>query len=327
MASTTRRRQAVIRRRRLTAAGALIATAAGGTVLVTAPSGSPMSLGRTTAPAAPKVLQVEVGDRVLARIRRDRIVRAGRVDRALVTQVVEGTLPAEAMASRGRAAVRYRYRPAATVDRVMAADGQGVVQASREAVAASVPAPVFKQALRNNCESAALSILLATQGEQVSQQRLQAAFPTSGPLDPDDSGAARVWGDPDRGYVGRPDGGGVAGGFGVYPGPVEQTAARFGAQLTDLTGRQPSSVYDALLNGQAVMAWIGLSDGPYGSWRSPAGRSIDVNFGEHTVVLHGIREDGSLLVSNPLEGTREEWTKGQFQELWSRLGRRALATT
>ena len=53
------------------------------------------------------------------------------------------------------------------------------------------------------------------------------------------------------------------------------------------------------------MAWVGLSDGPYGRWRSPRGRTIQVNFGEHTVVLKGIRADGSIRVVNPLEGTRE----------------------
>ena len=327
MSRVERRRQAVIRRRRLTAATALVVVVAGGGLLVTAPFGRPMTGRPAKVASQPVVLRLEVGDRVLARVERDRLLRAGRLDRGLVAALVAEALPAEATASRRRATVRYRYRPSATVERVMAADGQGVVQASREAVAASVPAPVFQQALRNNCESAALSILLATQGDDVSQGRLQAAFPTSGPLDPDDSGATRVWGDPDRGYVGRPDGGGVAGGFGVYPGPVRRTAARFGAQLDDLTGRPPSAVYDALLEGRAVMAWIGLSAGPYATWRTPAGRSVSVNFGEHTVVLHGITEDGRIEVSNPLEGTREEWTKAEFTQLWERLGRRALVTT
>ena len=73
------------------------------------------------------------------------------------------------------------------------------------------------------------------------------------------------------------------------------------------------------------MVWVGLSAGPYGEWTSPRGRRIRVNFGEHTVVLHGIREDGSLLVSNPLEQTREVWDRGKFERMWELLGRRALA--
>lgn len=74
------------------------------------------------------------------------------------------------------------------------------------------------------------------------------------------------------------------------------------------------------------MAWIGLSDGPYGTWTTPSGRTARVNFGEHTVVLHGITEDGQLIVSNPLRGTRERWTQPDFERLYGRLGRRSLAT-
>lgn len=134
-----------------------------------------------------------------------------------------------------------------------------------------------------------------------------------------------MWGDPELGYVGRPDGGGVAGGFGIYPGPVRATAAKYGRKLHVLSSRSPRAVYDQIFDGHAVMVWIGLSDGPYGAWRSPQGRPVRVNFGEHTVVLHGVRADGGLLVSNPLQGTRETWTKRRFESMWERLGRRALA--
>ena len=72
------------------------------------------------------------------------------------------------------------------------------------------------------------------------------------------------------------------------------------------------------------MAWVGLSDGPYGEWRSPRGRNVRVNFGEHTVVLTGMRGDGRIRVVNPLEGTRELWTRQRFETMWARLGNRAL---
>ena len=50
-----------------------------------------------------------------------------------------------------------------------------------------------------------------------------------------------------------------------------------------------------------------------------------MNLGEHTVVLAGINRDGTIRVVNPLQGTVEQWTRGQFEQLWSRLGNRALA--
>lgn len=72
------------------------------------------------------------------------------------------------------------------------------------------------------------------------------------------------------------------------------------------------------------MVWIGLSDGPYGIWRSPGGKPIRVNFGEHTVVLNGMTRNGDLRVINPLRGTAEVWTRARFESAWALLGRRAL---
>ncbi len=186
------------------------------------------------------------------------------------------------------------------------------------------PAPVVAQRLHNNCESAALEVLLATHGTRVNQLRLQAALPRSGPLDPQGTGPDRVWGDPDRGFVGRADGGGTAGGFGVYPGPVAAVAARYEVPLRNLTARAPSRVYRALAQGHAVMVWVGLGAGPYGTWRAPSGRRIRVNFNEHTVVLTGIGKGGVLSVVNVLHGTRERWSRARFELMWRRLGRRAL---
>jgi len=200
----------------------------------------------------------------------------------------------------------------------------GAVEVPARAVSASVTAPVVAQELRNNCETAALEIMLASAGTRVDQLRLQRGLKRDGPLDPIGSGPSRRWGDPELGYVGRPGGGGVAGGFGVYQRPIADLARRNGLRLTDLTRVPVRRIYAELRRGRAVMTWVGLSDGPYGQWRSPRGREVRVNFGEHTVVLNGIRSDGSVRVVNPLKGTREIWTRTRFETMWERLGRRAL---
>lgn len=236
-------------------------------------------------------------------------------------------LPPTIATTRGRARIIYRYDLSATVRRAEAlgSDG-GTVEATRSAMSSRILAPVLRQAQTNTCESAALEILLAAAGKRIPQGQLQAAFPTSGRLDPVGSGSQRAWGDPDRGYVGRPNGGGVAGGFGIYPAPVAATARSFGRVLDDLTGSRPSRLYTRLLRGRAVMAWIGLSEGPYGDWRSPQGKPIRVNFGEHTIVLNGMTRDGRLRVVNPLMGTAELWSRTRFEAAWKLLGRRALGT-
>ena len=193
--------------------------------------------------------------------------------------------------------------------------------------AVRIDAPVVAQKLRNNCETAALEILLATTGVRIDQLKLQAQLDRSGPLDPEGQEPSEVWGDPDQGYVGRADGTGPAGGFGVYPRPVARLAARFGRKLTDLTGAPLAALRRRILSGHAVMVWIGLGDGPYWSWTSPGGRAIRVNLNEHTIVLVGVRRTGAFEAINVLEGTREVLTPDELLAAWDLLGRRALATT
>jgi len=270
------------------------------------------------------VLEIDVAQRSVVRLK-FRVKQPP--SRATLRRLVAANLPDAIIVSRGRASIRYRYDIDATVRHAIALGrAGGHVQAVRIPVSSRILAPVVRQFERNACEAAALSVLLASTGTDVSQQRLQAGFPRSGPLDPAGTGPDRVWGNPDAGYVGRPEGGGAAGGFGIYPGPVAATARRYGRRLEDLTASSPQRIYGRLLRGRAVMAWIGLSDGPYDAWRSPAGKRIQVNFGEHTIVLTGIASNGDLQVVNPLRGTFESWSKPRFEAAWQLLGRRALST-
>ena len=318
---TERHPAAAPARRRRLAAAALLLVVSGAAVALGSRIGSSATPAARVSPAA-DVIELYAGQRPLMQIR----VRPDRPpDRTALRLALTARLAAGTVATRGTARVRYVYDIEATARRMLSTgvDG-GRVQAVRDAVSSRIVAPVVRQFERNACEAAALHILLASTGVRVSQQRLQASFPRSGPLDPAGSGPQRIWGDPDLGYVGRPGGGGVAGGFGVYPGPVAMTARRHGRRLDDLTGSPPARIYARLLAGQPVMAWIGLSDGPYGEWRSPQGKPIKANFGEHTIVLTGIKRNGDLRVINPLKGTRETWGRARFEAAWRLLGQRAL---
>jgi uncharacterized protein YvpB len=270
------------------------------------------------------VVEMHAGERVLQRLDASRALRDGRIDAAGLRRVLASELARRWKVTAGPARIVYVANLTRVARRVAGAGGPVVtVQATPRS--SEIRAPVVAQALRNNCESAALEVLLATAGRRRPQMELQAALPRSGPLDPMDGPNGRLWGDPALGYVGRADGSGPAGGFGVYQGPVRGLAADAGVELEDLTGRRLSDVLQRVRDGRAVMVWVGLSDGPYGSWRSPEGRRIRVNFGEHTVVLTGVLADGRVSVVNVLEGTRETWSQGRLLEMWERLGRRALA--
>lgn len=246
-----------------------------------------------------------------------------------LTASLQRRLPAGGQERRRNATIAVRYDAAATAKRVRRQQVRrrgGRLEASKRAVASRIPAPIVAQELRNNCESAALSILLAAERRPVDQLAIQEQLPRSGTLDPtwaDD--AVKVWGDPEEGYVGRAEGGGPAGGFGVYQRPVAALAARLGTPLADLTGSTLPRIQRRLLAGRPVMVWVGLSDGPYDQWRGPAGQTVRINYGEHALVLYGVERDGTLLVSNPLKGTDERWSPARFEQLFQRLGRRALS--
>lgn len=101
--------------------------------------------------------------------------------------------------------------------------------------------------------------------------------------------------------------------------------SRHGIKLVNLARARPAALYRRLRLGRPVMVWVGLSEGPYARWRTPEGKTIGVNFGEHTVVLTGVRGD-LVLLNDPLGGQRRTWTRAQFEELRARLGRRALGS-
>lgn len=245
---------------------------------------------------------------------------------AAVRREVLAAVPRQATVRRGRAAITYRYDRAITVRRVQhaASHGGGVVRVPRRAISSDMAVTILRQAQRNTCESAALSMLLQAAGVRAGQRVLQARLPRSGSLDPIARDGARVWGDPERGFVGRANGGGTAGGFGVYPPPVAALARTYLPSAKNLTGVSARTLYARVRAGRPVMAWLGLSEGPYASWSTPSGRRITVNLNEHTVVLVGITASGMLRVADPLDGTAQLVSRAAFETMWQRLGRRAV---
>ena len=235
------------------------------------------------------------------------------------------SIPERRTVTRGSAEITYELDLVEARRQLgQAAGGGGSVRVSERPIAARVEAPIVQQVYPNNCETAALEMLLATRGFERDQVELQKALRRDGPLDPrTDGDGEKVWGNPRYGFVGRAEGGGLAGGFGVYPKPLMQLAERWVSPV-NLSAKPPAAIYRRLLQGRAVLVWIGLSAGPYESWTGPRGEPVTVNFGEHTVLLRGLRGN-SLLVNDPLSGERLVWSKEEFESKWSLLGRRAIS--
>jgi uncharacterized protein YvpB len=236
-------------------------------------------------------------------------------------------LPGSVEVRRGRATLNFVLPPRSArrrVRRALAAN-QPRVDLPVVALRTTIAIRPVRQVLHADCEATALSMILAAAGVSAGQLELQERLPRSGPLDPQPVAGSRLfrWGDPDRGFVGRPAGGGTEGGFGVYEPPVRALAARYGLHLIDLRGRSVAAVRAVLLAGHPALAWVGLAAGPYLSWLTPSGRKITVNLNEHAVALVGAGP-GYVLVNNPLTGKRERWTDELFSYRWKLLGRRAL---
>ena len=237
-------------------------------------------------------------------------------------------LPKRIVLRRGRARVEVavRLRPSRRIVRRALAARKARVSLSVVPLRSTIALRPVSQVLHNDCEATALSMLLAAADVRAGQLELQARLPRSGTLDPEPVEGSSLfrWGDPERGFVGRPAGGGTEGGFGVYEPPILRLAARFGVHLVDLHDRGLWALRRTVLAGHPVLAWVGLAAGPYLSWLTPSGRKITVNLNEHAVALVGAGA-GYLLVNNPLSGKRERWSDALFSYRWSLLGRRALA--
>lgn len=316
-------RARAVRRRRLIALAAIIGVLAGGGLWAVT-GDEPGSTESDPARATGTVRVTAGGTEVL----REDVETLRRMSRSRIAAVL-GRVPTTRTERRGAARVTLRTNRPALEGAVWSAvrSGGGTVTVPEDPVESSARLPIVQQVLRNNCETAALSMLLAARDIQAEQLDLQRDLPRSGPPDPSPSptGGLSTWGDPRRGFVGRPEGGGTSGGYGVYEGPVRDLAARRGARLDDLSRSSPAAIYRRLLSGRQVMVWVGLSDGPFETWLTPEGEELTGNFGEHTVVLIGLRGD-QVAVNDPLVGERTTWTRAYFEELWERLGRRALST-
>ncbi|MEU8515370.1 C39 family peptidase [Kitasatospora sp. NPDC048722] len=190
--------------------------------------------------------------------------------------------------------------------------------------AASVP--YYRQALANDCEAAALRMVLAARGVTASDQDVldrigvdwdHPEFGHSGPRS----------GDPYEAFVGDPDGSEVDGtGFGVYAPPVTKAARAFGLSVTHTgSGIPVGTLKDSLAAGHPAIVWVDYL------WRRLASTSYTAYDGrqvlyagpaEHAVVVTGFG-DGTVSVNDPARG-RTTVSEADFENGYATYGRMAV---
>ncbi|MCW7941318.1 hypothetical protein AAW14_04450 [Streptomyces hygroscopicus] len=159
--------------------------------------------------------------------------------------------------------------------------------------------------LRNDCEAAALRMVLAARGIQIGDQaildqigvdRSHYQFGRSGALS----------GNPFRAFVGDPNGSEKAGsGFGVYSPPVAAAAQSLGLNVLEAgQGVSISQLQSQVAQGHPAIVWIDYL------WRRAATTTYTAYDGaripyagpaEHTVVVTGI-SGNTVTVNDPARG-------------------------
>jgi len=183
---------------------------------------------------------------------------------------------------------------------------------------------------RLSCEAAALRMALSYLGIGAGELTLmgymgyderQAAF---------DARAHLVrWGDPNTAYVGNPDGHIERyTGYGVYFGPVARAARSSGAGvLTAGTGVRPAEIYDAILRGDPVVAWISNTYHrvPLSTYVAYDGKRVGYTVTEHAVTIAGVRPD-AVFIDDPWFGPA--WhSKAQFESAFATFNGMAVILT
>ena len=185
------------------------------------------------------------------------------------------------------------------------------------------------------CEAAALKMALAYEGINVDEMTL-IGYMTSDPRPArfDSHGQLIAWGDPAQGFVGNPDGHIERyTGYGVYDRPVAFAALLAGANVVAAGGGlygspiAPSQVYDAVLDGHPVVAWISNTyrTAPLKQYTAYDGATVSYTLTEHAVTVIGVRPD-AVLINDPWFG--QHWhSKAQFEAAYATFQQMAVIVT
>jgi uncharacterized protein YvpB len=193
---------------------------------------------------------------------------------------------------------------------------------------------IHYQEHRLSCEAAALEMALSYLGVQADELTL-ISYMTRDPR-PARMAGGRVatWGDPALGFVGDPDGRlENYTGYGVYYGPVARAAVFAGVHVVAAgsglygSGVAPTDVYNAVLDGHPVVAWISNTyrQVRLSSYTAYDGATVWYTLTEHAVTVVGVRPD-AVLINDPWFG--QAWhAKTQFESAYATFKQMAVILT
>lgn len=182
--------------------------------------------------------------------------------------------------------------------------------------------PFHRQEQSLSCEIATLKMALAAHGINVSERELIQQLP----FDPTPKSRG-VWGDPNKGFVGRIDGRMLVDGYGVYWDPIASVGSNYAATRVIHHG-SAADIAGQLAQGHPVIIWGYYGQRAVYNWQTPDGNTIKAVNGEHTRVVYGF--DGPtdnptrFYLIDPLSG-HMSWSTDELMFNWSALNHMAVA--
>lgn len=179
--------------------------------------------------------------------------------------------------------------------------------------------PWYRQAFELSCEEASLRMALAYEGIATTDAAVLDII-GSDLRPPHFDSAGMHWGDPFATFVGNVNGSEIAlTGYGTYYPTIAHAASILGGRVLKAgQGIGPAEVYQAILAGHPVVAWVTykwviLRRNDYVAFD---GRKVTyAGPGEHAVVVVGVTP-GRVLINNPWSGP--EWVqKSTFEAVYA----------
>ncbi len=222
----------------------------------------------------------------MIRLRRPATVAVG-----VLTLAAAVALPLWTLADGNASHATAEILPLTTPTASSTAPGSTATPTMRDTGAVSLQAPIIKQDLALDCESAALQIALAMQHISVPQDKIFYSLPQQ-PQPPQlgSNGLPVRWGDPYAAFVGDVNGYEPSfTGYGVYYPPIVAAAEQFGATAAGRTGWTVAEIVAQLREGNSVVVWLTSDFKAHVPryWTAWDGRSIPWAVGEHAVPVIG----------------------------------------
>lgn len=180
--------------------------------------------------------------------------------------------------------------------------------------------PYYRQVYELSCEEAALQMALGSEGISATQGDILNTIGIDYRPAYRDSGGNFHWGDPYANFVGDPNGSETNDtGYGTYWSTIASAAQHYGGHVRSAgEAYSPASVYNSILNGHPVVAWVSFDYAPHQNSYYSAFDGRWVQFGapyEHAVTVIGVNPS-SVLVNDPWHG--QMWiSRGTFETAYA----------